>query len=133
MAESELIIGQAYVYFAITSDTLTETDFLHWLGMEPDAFGISGVRSDNPRKSWEITTPKTDDPFLYPMIRGIVDRLIPIKDRLVAFKQEYPDLHYVLEVVLYQGDGTAGLSLDNDTLQFLAKIGAMIDCDIYRA
>ena len=44
MTEQALIIGKAYTYFAIESDTLTEADYLHWLGMEPDAFGISGVK-----------------------------------------------------------------------------------------
>lgn len=132
MPEQELIIGQAYVYFAASSDHLTEADFLHGLGMEPDAFDTSGAGTDKYWIDWKITTPKTDDPFLHPMIRGIMDRLLPIKERLVAFKRAYPDLRYTLEVVLYQGAGTAGLSLDNDTLLFLGAIGAMVDCDIYR-
>jgi len=45
MTEQALIIGKAHTYFAITLDTLTEADYLHWLGMESDAFGISGVKS----------------------------------------------------------------------------------------
>ncbi len=129
--EQPLIIGQAYVYFSISSAILTEADFLQWLDMEPDVFNTWDVQSGR-SISWEITTPKTDDPFLHPMIRGIIDRLLPIKDRLIALKQAYPETNYTLEVVLYQGDGTAGLVIDNDTLRFLGEIGALVDCDIYR-
>jgi hypothetical protein len=39
MTEPPLITSKAYTYFAITSDTLTEADCLHWFGMEPDASG----------------------------------------------------------------------------------------------
>lgn len=133
MQEQEPIIGQAYVYFAVFSDHLTEADYLHGLGMEPDAFDTWGAGVGKPCKVWKITTPKTEDPFLRPMIRGIVDRLLPIKERLVAFKQAYPNLGYSLQVVLHQGDGAVGLSLDNDTLLFLGEIGATVDCDTYRA
>jgi len=132
MNEEEIIIGKAYTYFAIDSDSQTEVDFFQWLGIEPDSFETIETIHGGWVKTWKITTPMTEDPYLHPMIRGIMDRLLPIKDRLIAFKRAYPDLHYKLQVVLWQGHGTAGLSLDNDTLLFLGEIGALLDCDIYR-
>ena len=132
MDDPEIIIGQAYVYFAIKSDTLSQADCTQWLGKEPVATtGITSIFRAR-EEDWKISTPMTEDPFLHPMIRGIVDQLIPIKDRLISLKQTYPEVDYVLEVVLYQGHGTAGLFLYNDTLQFLAEIGATLDCDMYR-
>ncbi len=127
MTENELITNEGYVYFAIRSDTLSKADCTRWLGMEP--VETAGIGPDD---DWQISTPLTDDPFLHPMIRDIVARLVPIKDRLMAFKQTYPELQYWLEVVLYKGDSAAGLSFDNDTLRFLGEIGATVDCDIYR-
>lgn len=130
MTESALITNEAYVYFAIRSDILTKADCTKWLGMEP--VETAGINSGYLNDDWQISTPLTEDPFLLPMIRDIVARLGPIKDRLIAFKQAYPDLLYWLEVVLYKGDSAAGLGFDNDTLRFLGEIGATVDCDIYR-
>lgn len=127
MTEYASIPNEAYVYFAIRSDTLTKADCTRWLGMEPVETAGKG-----PNNNWQISTPLTEDPFLHPMIRDIVAQLVPIKDRLIAFKQAHPDLQYWLEVVLYQGDSAPGLGFENDTLRFLGEIGATIDCDIYR-
>ncbi len=130
MTENELITNEGYVYFATRSDILTKADCTQWLGMEP--VETAGISSSYPNDDWQISTPLTEDPFLHPMVRDIVARLVPIKDRLIAFKQAYPDLLYWLEVVLYKGDSMAGLGFDNDTLRFLGEIGATVDCDIYR-
>lgn len=133
MNDPEIIIGEAYVYFDISIyGALTEVEFLNGLGLAPDSFTTGYAIDGGFWGSWKITTPMTEDPYLHPMIRGIVARLLPVKEQLIAFKQAYPDLQYKLTIVLYQGIGTAGLSFYNDTLGFLSEIGAIVDCDIYR-
>jgi len=131
MDDDGIITGRAYVYFAIRSETLTKADCAKWLEMEP--VETHGITSLYPEEDWKISTPMTEDPFLHDMIRAVVDQLIPIKDRLLALKETYPEVSYVFTVVLDQGHGTAGLSLYNDTLLFLAEIGVLLSCDIYRA
>lgn len=128
--EEDFIPNQGYVYFAIKSDVLTIEDCTQMLGMEP-RFRRELNASSLP-VYWEIGTKFVEDPYLYHMIRNIVGELLPIKDRLIALKQHYPELYYVLEVVLFKGEGTPVLSLENDTLLFLGEIGAILDCDIYR-
>ena len=60
MTEQELIIGKAYTYFAIHSDTLTETDFSQWLGIEPNSFETIETIHGGWVKTWTISTPMTD-------------------------------------------------------------------------
>ena len=117
------ISDRGYARFDIFSNTLTEADHLHWLGMEPDSF----VTSES--TYWKITTPLTLNINQSNIIRQIVKRLIPIKDRLIAFKQAYPDLHYELCVVMWSS--TIDLSLGNDTLLFLGEIGAELRSEMF--
>jgi hypothetical protein len=127
--EEDFIPNQGYVYFAIKSDVLTIEACTQMLGMKPR---YQREFSDSFPVYWEIGTRVIEDPYLYHIIRNIVAELLPIKDRLIALKQQYPELHYVLEIVLFKGEGTPALSLENDTLSFLGEIGAILDCDIYR-
>ena len=105
-----------YAVFSIYADNLTAADCVQWLGMEPNGADTSED------KNWTITTPLTINIDQSTMIRQIVKRLLPIKDRLIALKQAYPDLHYQLNVVIWSS--TLNISLGNDTLQFLGEIGA---------
>lgn len=132
MTEKIIIATEGYVYFSLGSFILTEVDFLHWLGMEPDAFHISGKGVGKPRLNWKITTRRTINPDLPEMIEHIVDRLIPIKDRLIAFKRAYPDLNCQFQIVFWLGtEYVPALTIENDTLLFLGEIGAVLDCDMY--
>ena len=112
-----------YAGFIIYADNLTAADCVQWLGMEPDGF-------DTPEdKNWTITTPLTVNMDQSTMIRQIIKRLIPIKDRLIALKQAYPDLHYQLNVVIWSS--TLNISLGNDTLLFLGEIGAGLGNEMF--
>ena len=134
MTEKINISTDGYVYFSIGSFTLKEADFLHWLDMEPDTFHISGIGAGKPMLKWKITTRKTINPDLSEMIERIVDRLIPIKDRLIAFKRAYPDLNYQLQIVFWIGtEFVPALTIENDTMLFLGEIGALLDCDMYKS
>lgn len=121
-----------YVYFSIGSFVLKKEDFLSGLGMPPDTFGISGLGVNKPRLNWKITTPSTQNLDLFEMMQDIVYRLLPIKDRLIAFKKAHPDLDYALVLVFRMGNSsTPALYLENDLLLFFGEIGARMDCDMY--
>ncbi len=109
--------------FSISADNLTAADCVQWLGMGPD----DSDSSDD--KNWTITTPLTVNMDQSTMIRQIVKRLLPIKDRLIALKQAYPNVHYQVYVVIWSS--TLNISLGNDTLQFLGEIGAGLSNEMF--
>lgn len=134
---TDLIIGafipsQASVRFTISvNKDLWEIDFKTWLGIIPDHFEKTQTDKGSFSINWTLTSGLVEDPYLYWMIRELVDRLMPAKDQLIALKLEYPDLLYKLCILLHKGDGEPALDMDNDTLRFLAEIGAALDCQIY--
>jgi len=117
------VSNRGYARFDILSNTLMEADYLHGLVMVPDSFGNSES------KYWTINTPLTLNINQSIMIQQIVKRLMPIKDRLIAFKQAYPDLTYELTVVVWSSELDLGLS--NDTLLFLGEIGATLQSEMF--
>ena len=137
------ISDRGYARFNIFSKTLTEADYLHGLGMEPDSFVTSeslgdhvpglGMEPDSfvisECTTWTIKTALTLNINQYTMIKQIVKRLMPIKDRLIALKQANPDLEYGLYVVIWSS--TLHLYLENDTLLFMGEIGAEFHYEVF--
>ena len=107
-----------YAKFDIYSRTVTDIDFLHWLGIESDS-------REGPREQyWAIRTPLTVNISRFNIIKSIMERLVPLKDRLIAFKQAYPDLEYDLFVVIWKSD--MHFYINSDTMLFLGEIGATL-------
>ena len=107
---------------------------MRWLGLEPDEFGgtddtdkFEGTKTT----IWSIRTPMTLNSVSANLIRRIVNRLIPIQDRLIALKQAPPDLICELNVVLWSNLLDLYIDMDNETLQFLAEIGAEFRSELF--
>ena len=132
-SKQEPIRSTGYARFDLRSDTLTEADFVHWLGLEPDEFcSTDNTWFDGTKTTiWRINTPMTQNSVSANQIRSIVNRLIPIKDRLIAIKQADPDLFCELYVVLWSNPVDLDVDLDNETLQFLAETGAAFRSEIF--
>jgi Domain of unknown function (DUF4279) len=133
-SKQEPIRSTGYARFELCSDILREADFVHWLGLEPDEFGgtddtdkFEGTKTT----IWSIHTPMTQNSGSANLIRRIVNHLIPIKDRLIALKQAHPDLICELNVVLWSNPLDLHVDLDNETLQFLAEIGAEFRSEMF--
>ncbi len=95
--EGKPIKHTGYAVFNIyisSMSALKEVDFLHWLGIESDSCEGDG------KTDWTIRTPLTVNVYQSKMIETLVKRLMPIKDRLIALKQEYSDLQYQLNIVV---------------------------------
>ncbi|WP_373552049.1 DUF4279 domain-containing protein [Haliscomenobacter sp.] len=125
-SKQEPIRSTGYARFKLCSSILREADFMHWLGLEPDEFG----GTDNTDKFdgtkttiWRIRTPMTQNSVSANQVRSIVNRLIPIKDRLIAIKQADPDLFCELDAILWSNPLDLQVHLDNETLLFLGEIG----------
>ena len=124
-SKQEPIRSTGYARFDLRSDTLTEADFVHWLGLEPDEFcSTDNTWFDGTKTTiWRINTPMTQNSVSANQIRSIVNRLIPIKDRLIAIKQADPDLFCELDAILWSNPLDLYVDLDNETLLFLGEIG----------
>lgn len=125
-SKQEPIRRTGYARFKLSSSILREADFVHWLGLEPDEFGgaddtdkFEGTKTT----IWSIRTPMTQNSVSANQIRSIVNRLIPIKDRLIALKQVDPDLICELDAILWSNPLDLYVDLDNETLLFLGEIG----------
>jgi hypothetical protein len=132
-SKQEPIRSTGYARFDLRSDTLTEADFVHWLGLEPDEFcSTDNTWFDGTKTTiWRINTPMTQNSVSANQIRSIVNRLIPIKDRLIAIKQVDPDLFCYLDVVLWSNPLDLYITMDNETLLFLGEIGVQFNSDMF--
>ena len=124
-SKQEPIRRTGYARFKLSSSILREADFMHWLGLEPDEFGDTYNTEINGTKTtvWRIRTPITQNSVSATQVRSIVNRLIPIKDRLIAIKQADPDLFCELDAILWSNPLDLYVDLDNETLLFLGEIG----------
>lgn len=127
------ISSTGFARFDLCSSTLTEVDFMHWLGLEPDEFGGTDNNEIDGTKTtiWKIRTPMTPNTVSAKLIQKIVNRLMPIKDRLIALKQAHPDLICELNMLFWSDPLDLYIILDNDTLLFLGEIGAQFHSEIF--
>ncbi len=127
------IRSTGYACFGLWAEGLTEADYMHWLGLKPDEFGgTDNTEYDGTKTTtWSIHTPMTLNTVSANLIRRIVNRLIPIKDRLIALKQAHPDLNCELNVVLWSNPLDLYIDMDNETLLFLGEIGVQFRSEMF--
>lgn len=113
-----------YAQFELWTNDLTRVDYLHWLGLEPDRF--SGAET----KGWSIRTSMTVNINAYTLVKKIVKRLTPIKDRLTSLKQAHPDLNAELNLTVWSSNSLA-LQLEPETLQFLGEISVQLSIEMF--
>ncbi len=138
-------MNRAEVYFSLSTREDFDPDLITArLGIEPT--GILRRADPRPRiNRWQLSSGMIqDDPDkgifvdVYPMARSVIDRLAPHADAINALKSQYP-LEAMLSVVLYiawdEDDirGAPPIGFDEATVAFLAKVGASIDVDSYKA
>ena len=73
------------------------------------------------------------NPIYHDEIERLVGMLQNHSSEFIQFKTAYPEIEYVLQIVIYYGDETPGLSFTKQTLHFVTAIDAIIDCDIYNS
>lgn len=109
-------------YFNIWTMSEDKTvDYLHWLGLESDKINIERL----------FRTPMLLNEGSTSLIRRMVKRLIPFKDRLIALKQAHRDLHFELTVLFWTDPLYLWINLENETLQFLAETGIEFRSELF--
>ncbi len=138
-------MNRGEVYFMLYTREDFDPDLITaCIGIEPT--GIIRRADPRPRiNAWQLSSGViADDPDngilvdIYPMARRVIDRLAPHADAIDALKRQY-SLEATLSVVLYiawdEDDvrGAPPIGFDEATVAFLAKVGASIDVDSYKA
>jgi len=125
---------KGYNYFAIITED-AEMDlpqFESFLTIKPTSFKKMFERGTLPKAtSWEYSSGKLTNPYFFEEIEKLIAALKPHKEEFKKLKLAYPELYFVLEVVIYLGDESPGLNLSKETIEFLNYLEAEIDCDIY--
>lgn len=112
-----------FAAFHIYSESLSRADIVHWLGIEPDGHSASDMNYCILKTS---LTPNLHNGLL---VRQLVSRLIPVKDRLIALKLANPEVDYELQVVFWST--LPHFSLDSDVLLLLGEIGVRLESEIF--
>ncbi|MFD0727421.1 DUF4279 domain-containing protein [Lysobacter brunescens] len=138
-------MNRGEVYFLLSTPEDFDPDIITaQLGIEPT--GIVRRAEPRPRmNAWRLSSGTVqDDPDnntfvdIYPMARSVIDRLAPRADTINVLMNQY-GLAARLQVVLYiswDGDDIRSappIGFDEATVAFLAKVGAYIDVDSYKA
>ncbi|MFD9702376.1 GNAT family N-acetyltransferase [Lentzea sp. NPDC059081] len=131
---------EQYAYFALKSLTVPAAEMTRRLGLEPDEAVVRGSRSvelDVPSvHAWKIF--RRGGEQAGEQVRHLVDRLLPVRDELVALTAG-PEVVAVLQLVRYfnsdtspgVADAPVGWYLPAPVLAFLADVGAELDADEY--
>lgn len=124
------------IYFAIKTEdeTLDLDTFKKYLTIEPSKYNPMRSRGNVPVCTiWEYGIYDMINPIYYDEIERLVGVLQKHSSEFIQFKTAYPEIEYVLEIVIYIGDETPGLGFSKQTLHFVSAIDAIIDCDIYNS
>jgi hypothetical protein len=125
---------KGYVYFGIKTENpnLDLSDFDALLSIKPTRFQKMFEKGPIPKStSWQFSSDNLISPFFFDEIEKLITKLEPHKDEFKELKLKLPELYFFLEVVIYMGDETPGLSFSRNTLEFINYLEAEIDCDIY--
>jgi len=122
------------VYFAIKSEDerLELTQFEKYITLKPTRFEKMFARLTVPKCTiWKFGTPKLVNAHYFNEIESLMDVLVLHKQEFINFRNAFPEVELVLQVVIYVGDETPALHFSQRAIAFANAVGAPIDCDIY--
>ena len=125
---------KGYIYFAIKTDdaNIDLLDFEEYLSIQPTKFEKMFQRGKVPKAtSWNYYSENLVNPNYFEEIERLITILEVHADEFKKLKLKYPEMIFVLEVVIYMGKETPGLHFSKRTIKFINSMDAVIDCDIY--
>ena len=117
-----MIDTKGYTYFAIKTedDHLGLHHFDKYLSIKPTRFQKKFERGQIPKSTtWEYSSGDSINPFYFDEIEKLIGILEPHKEEFKLFKANCKDIYFVLEVVIFLGDNSPGLSFSRKTMSFL--------------
>ncbi len=131
--------NEGRVYFAFDGTDYDPSEITKILNIEPTQIRYKGeLPSANlPKKtSWMLSTPNIVDEYIdiYQMATSITKTLEPKINLIKQIKEQFT-LTTRLEVVLWfsvdENSSTPAIGFEVETIDFLGKVGALIDIDTY--
>ena len=132
--------NKCYVYFAIDGDDFHPDDITRILNITPSDVKIKGSKIPGKvpvSNSWKLSTEIVEHEIIdvEQMALSVINQLTPQIEQINQAKQKY-NASTRLEVVLWittdDNQSTPAVGFDLKTMDFLVKVGAIIDIDMYR-
>ena len=121
-------------YFAIKTDIIGFglENFNKYLTISPTRFQEALSNGKTPKCTiWELSSEELINPLYCDEIENLISILNKHKTEFKKLKKENSDIEYVLQIVMYLGDETPALNINQEVLKFINEIDGVIDCDIY--
>lgn len=123
-------------YFAIKTDIIGFglEYFNKYLTISPTRFQEALSNGKNPKCTiWELSSEELINPSYCDEIENLISILNNHKAEFQKLKKENSEVEYVLQIIMYLGDETPALQINQDVLKFINDVGGFIDCDIYNS
>lgn len=138
--DSSVLTNEGEVYFSLFGDDCDPDEITKFLGINPTRIEVKGEKVPDrlPRQSsWEFSTDNIVNDYIdvYNLAASIVNELKSKKDLIIEAKRRFnvsSKLQVVLKLSSNNKHSTPAIGLEEDTIKFLAEIGAFIDIDTYR-
>ena len=125
------------VEFCIFGDEFDPSNITQNLNIEPNQTHIKAEPIPH-RKNlfwketlWEINTDYEECYDINHILRKILDKILDKTDILLSIKKMYDVEMKFYIVIVIENNETPGMGLNQETIEFMGKIGSSIDFDIY--
>lgn len=124
------------VEFVISGDDFEIDEITKKLNIRPSKFwklkeDVKGTFKREKCTMWLYSTGKNETLDIYTELKKIQDIFAPKVDVLCKIKEKYK-LDYCLDIVIIIENGeTPAIYLENSIINFISKIGGIIDMDTY--
>ena len=121
-------------YFAIKTDIIGFglENFNKYLTISPTRFQEALSNEKIPKCTiWELSSEELINPLYCDEIENLISILNKHKTEFKKLKKENSEIEYILQIVMYLGDETPALHINQEVLKFINEIDGVIDCDIY--
>lgn len=133
--------NKCYVYFAIDGDDFHPDDITKILNINPTNIRVKGSRIPGKvpaYNSWQLSTETVQHEIIdvEAMALSVINKLLPKIDLINQIKQKYnasTRLEVVLWVTTDDNQSTPAVGFNVRIMDFLVKVGAFIDVDMYRS
>jgi hypothetical protein len=126
------------VQLVIVDVKRTPIDITTFLGVDPDYETWAGQVSAGSRRrpptdnSWELRESGDSAMDVSELLRRILIRLLPIKDEIIALKND--GCRVIMSLILYLSSSDpvgSGFVLSEEFVKFLADVGVVLEVDQY--
>ncbi|PHR46230.1 MAG: hypothetical protein COA32_11800 [Fluviicola sp.] len=121
------------IYFAIKSEdqNIDQKTIAQYIHLNPTKFELMYARGLIPKCTiWEYAIPEFTSWDIETELNELILKLSTYEEGLKRLKNDWK-VDFVIQIVLRIGEETPSLHFGSIVTDFVSKVGAQIDCDIY--